>query len=766
MSLSWKWRCRGFLFTSFLRPLASLLCFASFNLRLRLHSPYPWISSEGAAITSAQRNPHHHHLLPSAICQRPSIPRHSRCDLTMCSSDGRESRARTKRAAADSPADRSDPENAYISPNATDTTSQRESKRRSPSGSLEQHRGSSPSTPGNRSRARPLPSIYDGTKRPSQPSNRKLWTSDSHASARQGPQLHSQRLSRPGGEPFKSNRFPQKNDLADSPFANDENATTMSRELDTRPISQEQLVSEVKGIYAALVMVESKCIEFNNQQSKASEQNSGFTQEQWQALIALHRTLLHEHHDFFLASQHPSANPALKRLASKYAMPARMWRHGIHSFLELLRHRLPESREYMLSFVYLAYSTMALLYETVPTFEETWIECLGDLSRYRMAIEEDDIRDREIWTGVSRHWYSKASEKAPSTGRLYHHLAILARPNALHQLFCYSKSLCVMIPFTSAKESIVTLFEPLLTSENPRLFFAEASFVRVQGVLFTNTHNDKLATWREDFLKHLDGHIGRTARRWLESGYFIGISLACSLLGFGDENNVLMRAISQKRPDEAESAMESSMTLDNNAAETFAIALDFAVKTWSIVIRRWGDMNTLPSHHTMLVFMLHMIRFPSAITHLESKFPWKLTATMLNYLLKTTKYRPNIETEDFTSFAAPMNEQHRPLPDDYALRGLVYAEEYLPKKNFPENIAEDEKYFEQGSMTEERIKRIVWLGFRLARSKRWLTWDPESDKFGCHPSFDLDIDEGPWTTPEESRAPSLDRPLSPVTLDD
>lgn len=66
-------------------------------------------------------------------------------------------------------------------------------------------------------------------------------------------------------------------------------------------------------------------------------------------------------------------------------MPARMWRHGIHSFLELLRHRLPGSSEYMLSFIYLAYSMMALLYETVPAFEDTWIECLGDLSRYRYA---------------------------------------------------------------------------------------------------------------------------------------------------------------------------------------------------------------------------------------------------------------------------------------------------------------------------------------------------------------------------------------------
>lgn len=77
-------------------------------------------------------------------------------------------------------------------------------------------------------------------------------------------------------------------------------------------------------------------------------------------------------------------------------MPARMWRHGIHSFLERLGNRLPASLDHMLAFIYLAYSMMALLYETVPAFEDTWIECLGDLGRYRMAIEDDDIRDRSL----------------------------------------------------------------------------------------------------------------------------------------------------------------------------------------------------------------------------------------------------------------------------------------------------------------------------------------------------------------------------------
>ncbi|KAF3010329.1 hypothetical protein E8E14_007671 [Neopestalotiopsis sp. 37M] len=107
----------------------------------------------------------------------------------------------------------------------------------------------------------------------------------------------------------------------------DEHITPLIKQPEARPISHEQLVAEVKGIYAGLVMVESKCIEVDN------AQGGKLNNEQWQALIALHSILLNEHADFFLASQHPSANPALRRLASKYAKPSRIWYHGIRSFL-------------------------------------------------------------------------------------------------------------------------------------------------------------------------------------------------------------------------------------------------------------------------------------------------------------------------------------------------------------------------------------------------------------------------------------------------
>ena len=65
-----------------------------------------------------------------------------------------------------------------------------------------------------------------------------------------------------------------------------------------------------------------------------------------------------------------------------------------------------------------------------------------------MAIEDDASRDREVWSGVARFWYSKAADRTPKVGRLYHHLAILARPYTLQQLslFIYTRSLtCVTL---------------------------------------------------------------------------------------------------------------------------------------------------------------------------------------------------------------------------------------------------------------------------------------------------------------------------------
>jgi Est1 DNA/RNA binding domain len=200
----------------------------------------------------------------------------------------------------------------------------------------------------------------------------------------------------------------------------------------------------------------------------------------------------------------------LRKLAAKYAMPARMWRHGIHSFLELLRHRLPDSLDHMLVFIYLAYSMMALLKESVPAFEDTWIKCLGDLARYRMAIEDEDL------SGVARYWYNKAADKSPCIGRIQHHLAVLARPNALQQLFYYARALTCIQPFLNARQSILTLFNPISEDHDAiihRYLAINIAFIKAHKVLFKQESLSTFDEHAEKFLSLLDSNIGRVTAK-------------------------------------------------------------------------------------------------------------------------------------------------------------------------------------------------------------------------------------------------------------
>lgn len=599
-------------------------------------------------------------------------------------------------------------------------------------------------------------STSDFPARPSAKAKGRLWTEGEpplprNTTASQSlPRHHPPRSAgrrQQGGRPREQPQQQQEEE-------EDPSVSVMIKQPETRPISQEQLVAEVKGIYAGLVMVESKCIEVDSAQSAQTDGAAKLNNEQWQALIALHRTLLHEHHDFFLASQHPSASPALRKLASKYAMPARMWRHGIHSFLELLRHRLPASLEHMLTFIYLAYSMMALLYETVPAFEDTWIECLGDLGRYRMAIEDEDIRDREIWTGVSRHWYSKASDKAPTTGRLHHHLAILARPNAVQQLFYYTKSLCVAVPFKSARDSILTLFDPILSGTQNRLQPIDLAFVKAHGLLFIVSNTDErekplpkyldnpmleYAKTKVDFLGLLDNHIARTTRGWMEPGAFIAIANSNALLEYGKtepntygQGNVIMSVITPQAEREAkmegvggEPGLVPSMI--------FGMASELVKDCDSLVFRRYGDNNVLPYMNVRLSFMYFMAKKESAMRHLEPTFPWTLLANMLTSLTIGFKHFERIESPEFPK------PSERPLCEDWNLRGLLWTDTLFPSDWFSNNkVDEDEKSFELPSMTEYRRERVLWLGWNLAVYKKWIVYDEQTKQFRATPEYQQD----------------------------
>jgi len=128
-----------------------------------------------------------------------------------------------------------------------------------------------------------------------------------------------------------------------------------------------------------------------------------------------------------------------------------------------------------------------------------------------------------------------------------------------------------------------------------------------------------------------------------------------------------------------------------------------------------------------LVFMLHITKYPQAMSILEVEFPWALLAVMLNTLFTTYKTPARLES---ITFPVPEKEIPKPFPDDHALRGLLYVEEYFPAEWFAtEAVNEDEKTYEPASVNDHRRERVLWIAVQIARAGKWLYYDSENMKF-------------------------------------
>jgi hypothetical protein len=576
-------------------------------------------------------------------------------------------------------------------------------------------------------------------------------------------------------EPVEGLSFDQKSAGGDSAVAGGTASHGIFLQPETHPITDEQLINEVRGIYAGLVMVEKKCIEIDKQQS---ESKTALSPLQWQALIALHRTLLNEHHDFFLASQHPSASPVLKRLAEKYAMPARMWRYGIHSFLELLRHRLPSSLEHMLTFIYMAYSMMTLLLESVRAFEETWIECLGDLARYRMAVEEVDLRDREVWAGVARYWYNKAADKNPDVGRIQHHLAVLARPDIVQQLFYYTKSLVTVHSFPSTRESIPSLFNPLLHAPKAQHHYPLlAAFVLAHGYLFCRNPAPQFCRSVREFLADLDTHVGRMGAAFKMQGVYISSCNFAAIFEYNHPDALLPAKFYPEGIHQGRSSSETQLTSakpptptgDLNPTEAgpmasadgqrysplslYACCLTF--QTLSVLLDQIGNKNIYPTVHISLAFLWCLvINGKRSIDYIEAFVPWRKVTTFLN-----TMIRDDTDSRIFEGPHFPTVEERKQLPEDFLIRGQLWSQLYFPPNFFENSLIEDEgRFIELPSLNVSRMYRCLWLGVQIAtvclndhgkrawenankvQCDRWMTYDSVSRKFSVTP-FGLRLEE-------------------------
>ncbi|KAG9185021.1 hypothetical protein G6011_00012 [Alternaria panax] len=435
---------------------------------------------------------------------------------------------------------------------------------------------------------------------------------------------------------------------------------------------------------------------------------------------------------------------------------------------------------------------MALLYETVPAFEDTWIECLGDLGRYRMAIEDEDVRDRETWAGVARAWFNKAADKNPTVGKLYNHLAILAQPNALQQMYYFARSLTCVKPFQAARETIWTLLDAIAGHAGATSVCAlpiDANFINAHGLQFkeysvpakerSQSPSDEFLNAKGEFTTNLNTHIGRVTAEWKEPGVHVAVTNIAGWFAYGKDENVLRQTyltqIYKKMEDYPESVTENKIRtasvpdkeppakplldetdlknafdVENEEAfvksGTFLNAKVITNETFALILRRIGDKNVLPHVHTMLAF-LSSLASDKYMSDLIEDAPWEELVAFLNALIESENQnqiqgRSQSQTSKIDALLAsdvfPAEGERKdelPLPEDYLVRGLIWTHNYFPQKWFEREYDEEERYLELASTVKSRMERVIRLGYKITKHERWITYDENSQEFcrskGC-----------------------------------
>lgn len=101
----------------------------------------------------------------------------------------------------------------------------------------------------------------------------------------------------------------------------------------------------------------------------------------------------------------------------------------------------------------------------------------------------DDEDTRSAWVENSIHWYMKAHDDVPGTGRLLHHLAILSRPNTLSQMALFSSAIAAPRPFDDGRASMIEPLVRLMQQQSSKITEVEQAFAVTFGHLYSVAQN-------------------------------------------------------------------------------------------------------------------------------------------------------------------------------------------------------------------------------------------------------------------------------------
>jgi hypothetical protein len=281
----------------------------------------------------------------------------------------------------------------------------------------------------------------------------------------------------------------------------------------------------------------------------------------------------------------------------------------------------------------------------------------------------------------------------------------------------------------------------------------DTNYIKAHALLFEKMSLDDFKQAKTEFTNNLDNHIGRVTAKWKEQGVYIAVTNVSGWFDYGVDDNPFRQVFltelyekSRKNPSSEEQLRtaspadqqdptppvipENELLAKVTALSTqphFSHVKHLTYETFSLVLRRIGDKNVLPHVHIMLSFLTTFAANPY-VSHLLSDVPWTELVAFLNTLVKTeSQIQSQSQTQNIsqpqnidTLFSTEVfpNDGERsdelPLPEDYLVRGLIWAHNYFPKKWFEREHDEEERYLELASTVKSRMERVLRLGHKLS----------------------------------------------------
>ena len=337
---------------------------------------------------------------------------------------------------------------------------------------------------------------------------------------------------------------------------------------------------------------------------------------------------------------------------------------------------------------------------------------------------------------VACYWYHQAADKNQSVGRIQHHLAVLAHPEMLQQLFYYTKSLVSVHPFPSAVESAMLLFHPLLNAPKPlNQPIVASTFVTAHGHLLTQKPTlsglnvTVLVAQTCEFLQHLDMYIGRLGVNFRLHGAYMSLSNFAAIFQYGAADTVIPGEFKQGsgllEPSEAYctaserwiavekvDAIEAEFVENKQPSSQLIFYGSFLTfQTFSAILGHMGNKNVYPAVHASLAFIWCMALNHASMKHIKVAVPWQKLTTFLNTLVCSETNLQPVESDDF-----PIIGEKKHIPEDFLIWGQLWSQQYYPEGFFDKAPTEDDgRLIEYLSLSITRTYCCLWLGVRLAK---------------------------------------------------